>query len=115
MNSDSKIDLESKFKTLYKGELKNVDSVNDVLLVVIKLMQTMSEFNYLKGSDKKNLVTNVINDLLKESKLIKKSPEGVKFLIEQTLPPTIDFLVSASTGKWSFKKIKKSTKKLFCC
>lgn len=115
MDQETTSEIVSRFTKLFEGEFDKIDSFYEIYELVTTVMQMLSSNDNFKGKTKKKIVVNVITTLLENSKLNKKHNKELQFFIDNILPTTIDYLVSASINKWTFKKIQKKTKKLFCC
>jgi hypothetical protein len=109
MTNNLKNDL---VKSLSKN-IENIKNVNDLHELLVIVMERVSHLTSLDGKHKKELVMSVIMQLIDLTPLMKNSPKEVEFLLNHSIPPLIDLLVSASKNKWIFKR--KHWKRCFNC
>ena len=87
-------------------------TVNNLLLIVPKLMMLAASYSNLDGSKKKELIVSVLRDFISNSSDIQVDLKpNMLAMLDITIPLTIDLLVAASQSEYVFK-IKK---KLFKC
>ena len=116
LNSYSdKLDVEH-CSTLFKGiqeryKYKGINMSN-VTLVLIALMTEAGKFDKLTGSEKKEIVTEVL--ILMVDELPSDDIEELKPLLTTMIPVLINNIVDMKKGNIKIN-LKKTSKQLLCC
>jgi hypothetical protein len=97
----------------FDESFKNVENVNDLHDLVVKIMSNVEHYTSLTGKQKKELVMSVILKSINDSPLMKNSPKEVEFLINNSIPSMVNLIINVSKNKNLFSK--KTKKKLCFC
>ena len=109
LNNDN---LQENISTL-KEKLSNTFNKKDIsseniLQVTRAGMEIVSNFNDIKGSQKKFVVISAVNLIIDELPVDEEIKEVIKYVLNKIGPPVIDDLISAFKGDFTFKKSTKT-------
>lgn len=77
---------------------KTVTIIN-IIGIVTLTMQLVQQFAGVEGADKKKIVINVINRLVKEIPMSDEDRVAVQAIVATTLDKTIDFVIAVANGE----------------
>jgi len=108
------------FELVYKKIKKAVQgheiSPGNITILVTLCMQAVAKIPELSGQQKKRFVIDLIKKIIGDLENVsKEDKQAYHVLIDFTLPGLIDALVSASKGKFDFKKVQQGASMLFSC
>ena len=86
---------------------KDISSEN-ILQVTRTGMEIVSNFNNIKGSQKKFVVISAVNLIIDELPVNDEIKEVIKYILNKIGPPVIDDLISAFKGDFTFKRSTKT-------
>ena len=86
---------------------KDISSEN-ILQVTRAGMEIVSNFNDIKGSQKKFVVISAVNLIIDELPVDDEIKEVIKYVLNKIGPPVIDDLISAFKGDFTFKRSTKT-------
>ncbi len=99
--------------SLYDQVLSHIRSkqikVRDLVVIATKAMELVQKVPELTGSERKNIVIDVVVKIVDDSNLLSGEDEAAALMfIEMTLPTLIDTVVNAYKKHIDLKKIKTS-------
>jgi hypothetical protein len=106
-----------KLKTVAQQFVSKKWTVDQVISLGGVLAAEANKFSSLSGSQKKQLVCDVLKDVLNESVKVSTDQLGsvskeelaqLLFVVDSVLPASLDLAVSAARGKLDLKKAKKT-------
>jgi len=110
-----KLDIQ-KSKEIFQGVFDRYKhkgiSLGNITLVLIALISEASKFDKLTGSDKKDLVTEVLEYLVLE--LPCEDAEELRPILRSMIPVLINNIVDMSKGNIKID-LHKTSKQLLCC
>ena len=86
---------------------KDISSEN-ILQVTRTGMEIVSNFNDIKGSQKKFVVISAVNLIIDDLPVDEEIKEVIKYILNKIGPPVIDDLISAFKGDFTFKRSTKT-------
>ena len=92
-------------------------TATNIVIIATSLMNVVEQYKDLTGSQKKMLIIDTIKRVINENTNDVEERMALMVIVEFTLPPLIDTLISAINGNLKFekKKIVSTLKKIFCC
>ena len=92
-------------------------TATNIVIIATSLMNVVEQYKDLTGSQKKMLIIDTIKRVINENTNDVEERIALMVIVDFTLPPLIDTLISAINGNLKFekKKIVSSLKKIFCC
>lgn len=109
---------EEDIKKIYNGVKKSFNektiTTANVVVLAVQAMQLVEKLPNLAGSDKKNIVIQVVKLIVDEFELDADTKAAIHLIIDTTLPMTIDLIVSASRGAFGLNSLKTKLAKLCC-
>lgn len=106
-----------KLKTVAQQYVSKKWTVDQVISLGGVLAAEANKFSSLSGSQKKQLVCDVLRDVLNESVKVstdqlapvsKEELAQLLFVVDSVLPASLDLAISAARGKLDLKKVKKT-------
>lgn len=126
MDEKKKIQLcEEYLKKLFKigkniisnWKQNEIESLSSWLILSCNLAETVDEYKYLNGNQKKKLIIKIISLLIEDKDTIKDFDINIKnnliMFIKDGLSTALDLIVQASNGKININK-KKQKSTFFC-
>ncbi len=111
MSSEPVSRLYDEIEAMIDG--KKIDATS-IISVATLLMKTVEKYTDVNGIQKKEIVLAVLRKIVEEKVDDQDEKKNILFLIETTVPPVIDALVSVDKGQLKIK-IQKGCKSLFPC
>ena len=114
-------DLKKLFK-IGKNIISNwkqneIESLSSWLILSCNLAETVDEYKYLNGNQKRKLIIKIISLLIEDKDTIKDFDINIKnnliMFIKDGLSTALDLIVQASNGKININK-KKQKSTFFC-
>lgn len=92
-------------------------TATNIVIIATSLMNVVEQYKDLTGSQKKMLIIDTIKRVINENTNDVEERMALMVIVDFTLPPLIDTLISAINGNLKFekKKIVSTLKKIFCC
>jgi hypothetical protein len=92
-------------------------TATNIVIIATSLMNVVEQYKDLTGSQKKMLIIDTIKRVINENTNDVEERMALMVIVDFTLPPLIDTLISAINGNIKFekKKIVSTLKKIFCC
>jgi len=92
-------------------------TATNIVIISTTLMHIVEQYKDLTGYQKKMLVIDTIKKVINQNVIDPKERISLMLIVDMTLPPMLDTLVSAINGGLKFEKDKviSGFKKLFCC
>jgi hypothetical protein len=92
-------------------------TATNIVIIATSLMNVVEQYKDLTGSQKKMLIIDTIKRVINENINDVEERMALMVIVDFTLPPLIDTLISAINGNIKFekKKIVSTLKKIFCC
>lgn len=78
-------------------------SAGTIIMIMVDLMKIVDTYPNLNGSQKKQLVLEVLNLVIDELPMSEDEQEGLKQLVEKTLPTVIDVVIDIDKKKLKIK------------
>ena len=114
-NIDKELKKQSEyFQKCYTTILKTMDTkitLSNIVKIITQCMKIVQTFKKLNGTEKKDLVIDVVQKLIRDSDHNEKLEDALIEILEKIGHPMIDAVIIASKGKFfrnfSFEKLKK--------
>jgi len=92
-------------------------TATNIVIISTNLMHIVEQYKDLTGSQKKMLILDTIKKVINQNVNDPQERISLMLIVDMTLPPMLDTLVSAINGGLKFEKDKviSGFKKLFCC
>jgi hypothetical protein len=87
---------------------------SNVVVVLLSLMQSVEQYEDVRGVQKKALILDALNHLIDDQISNTQEAMEMKLLVQLTLPTVIDTFVSIDKKELQIK-LKKGCNKLFAC
>lgn len=94
-----------------KNEKPNASSIIILTTLIIKNVEKISKDK--SGDYKKQIVIDVLYQVIKESKLEDDAKLSLMYLVDTTIPSTIDTMIGIANHKIDLGKVKSVTSR--CC
>ena len=78
-------------------------SAGTIIMIMVDLMKIVDTYPNLNGSQKKQLVLEVLNLVIDELPMSQDEQSGLKHLVEKTLPTVIDVVIDIDKKKLKIK------------
>tara|TARA_X000000950_G_scaffold252714_1_gene315071 strand:+ start:104 stop:478 length:375 start_codon:yes stop_codon:yes gene_type:complete len=114
-------DLKKLFKfgknIISNWKQNEIESLSSWLILSCNLAETVDEYKYLNGNQKKKLIIKIISLLIEDKDTIKDFDINIKnnliMFMKDGLSTALDLIVEASNGKININK-KKQNSTFFC-
>ena len=92
-------------------------TATNIVIISTNLMHIVEQYKDLTGSQKKMLILDTIKKVINQNVNDPQERISLMLIVDMTLPPMLDTLVSAINGGLKFEKDKviSGFKKIFCC
>jgi len=92
-------------------------TATNIVIISTNLMHIVEQYKDLTGSQKKMLILDTIKKVINQNVNDPQERISLMLIVDMTLPPMLDTLVSAINGGLKFEKDKvvSGFTKLFCC
>ena len=92
-------------------------TATNIVIISTNLMHIVEQYKDLTGSQKKMLILDTIKKVINQNVNDPQERISLMLIVDMTLPPMLDTLVTAINGGLKFEKDKvvSGFKKLFCC
>jgi hypothetical protein len=92
-------------------------TATNIVIISTNLMHIVEQYKDLTGSQKKMLILDTIKKVINQNVNDPQERISLMLIVDMTLPPMLDTLVSAINGGLKFEKDKviSTFKKIFCC
>jgi len=92
-------------------------TAKNIVIISTNLMHIVEQYKDLTGSQKKMLILDTIKKVINQNVNDPQERISLMLIVDMTLPPMLDTLVSAINGGLKFEKDKvvSGFTKLFCC
>ena len=92
-------------------------TATNIVIISTNLMHIVEQYKDLTGSQKKMLILDTIKKVINQNVNEPQERISLMLIVDMTLPPMLDTLVSAINGGLKFEKDKviSTFKKIFCC
>lgn len=74
-------------------------TISNIVPITIRLMEAIEQYTELTGSQKKQLVVDVLKHIVNSSDLNEKEKVDILFIIETTCYDLIDSIIAATKGE----------------
>lgn len=88
---------------------------NNISTVLLSLMQTVEDYNDVKGTDKRSLVLHALDLYIDDQTDNKGEIIELKNMINNTLPSVVDMIVGMSNGDVRLKLAQKTCSAFLAC
>jgi len=88
---------------------------DNIISVVVLLMQSIEIYNKLNGTEKKNIIIQVLKRFLDDKIENTEEANHISVLVKETVPHLIDTLIAVNKKKLVIKNNKTFSKIYSCC
>ena len=109
VNTELKRILKEKAMALLKEKFQVENLNSDLIVKFVVLVMELVEDTDIKGKSQKELVLNVVTEVINESQLTDEEKKlYTSILRSENTNNTIDLIIDASKGKLNLNKVKKT-------